>query len=244
MNEVQRERLDRSREEWIAGVSHDMKTPLSSVKGYANLLSSCEYDFVREEITSYARIIEEKATYMEDLIEDLNLTFALNNQSLPIQLKQENLVELVRRSVIDVINSKAGNQYTIDFLNQETDKILCRLDEKWFKRAIDNLLWNAMMHNSPGTTITIQITKNMEETKELPITIQISDNGKGMEEDILSRIFDRYYRGTNTNVNQVKGSGLGTAIAKQLIEAHKGSITAKSIPEIGTTFEIHLPVKN
>ena len=243
-NEINRKQLEKSREEWIAGVSHDMKTPLSSVKGYASLLASEQYTFNQEETMMYARIICDKATYMEDLIEDLNLTFAISNNALPINLQTKNLVELVRRAVIDLINGGTTNQVNINFLNQEDEKILYPIDEKWFKRAIDNLLYNSISHNKDKITITIEINQESNEQMIAPVMIKISDNGKGMTKEQLNHIFERYYRGTNTSEEKVKGSGLGTAIAKQLIEANGGHITVESEINKGTTFIIHLPGNN
>ncbi|WP_271714517.1 sensor histidine kinase [Anaeromicropila herbilytica] len=240
-NDIKREKLEQSREEWIAGVSHDMRTPLSSVKGYANLLASEQYTYDQKEVRMYAEIISDKAAYMEDLIEDLSLTFALSNNALPINLQTKNLVEIVRRSIIDLLNNGVANQIKIDFLNKQDDEILYPIDEKWFKRIIDNLLWNAISHNECGTTITIAVNHKTDEWVRTSVDIEISDNGKGMEKELLEHIFDRYYRGTNTSEEKVKGSGLGTAIAKQLIEAHGGIITVNSELDKGTTFMVHLP---
>ncbi len=242
-NEKRREQLENSREEWIAGVSHDMKTPLSSVKGYANLMALEHYNFNREETQSYAKIICDKASYMEDLIEDLNLTSAINNNVLPINLQIKNLVELVRRVVINLINDGTANHADINFLNEE-EKILYPVDEKWFIRAIENLLYNAVYHNDDKVKITISINQVPSHQAIAPVMITITDNGKGMTKEQLELIFERYYRGTNTSEDKIKGSGLGTAIAKQLIEANGGQIEVKSKINQGTTFIISLPGKN
>lgn len=242
-NEMKREQLGKSREEWIAGVSHDMKTPLSSVKGYANLLASKQYTFNQDETQIYAKIICDKASYMEGLIEDLNLTFAINNSALPINLQTTNMVELVRRVVINLVNDGTTNHVDINFLNQE-EQISYPVDEKWFIRAIENLLCNAIYHNDDKVQITISITQESSEQAIAPVTIMISDNGKGMTKEQSEHIFERYYRGTNTSEEKVKGSGLGTAIAKQLIEVNGGKITVESKFNQGTTFIISLPGKN
>jgi signal transduction histidine kinase len=244
-NDDRKRDLDKAREDWIAGVSHDMKTPLSSIKGYSDLLSSEQYDFSKRQTTEYAGIISEKAVYMEDLIEDLNLTFRLSNHALPINLESWNIVELVHRSIIDLLNNGCYDDINIDFKNREEEIISYPVDQNWFKRAVDNIICNAITHNTTGTAITVQV-KNLPDgfSHFSPVEIDIEDNGKGMDSQTLEHLFDRYYRGTNTSSNAVKSSGLGTAIAKQLIEAHDGTISVQSEPDKGTTFRIQLPGKN
>ena len=242
-NENSREKLEKSREEWIAGVSHDMKTPLSSVKGYASLLASEQYVFNQRETQSYAQIICEKAFYMEELIEDLNLTFAIKNNALPINLKIVNIVELVRRSVINLLNNGIANDADISFTYTD-EKILYPIDENWFLRAIDNLMCNAIYHNRDHIKIEVSVIQKSGEQKNAPVIVKISDNGRGMTKEQTEHIFERYYHETNTSDSGKKGSGLGTAIAKQLIEANGGKITVESEMYQGTSFIINLPEKN
>lgn len=244
INEENKAILDKSREEWIAGVSHDIKTPLSSVKGYADLLNSNKYHFSEEDVLNFGRIISEKATYIEELIEDMNLTFQLKNKAFIIKPELHNIVELVRTSIIDFINDQRYYGTTIIFNNEEEENIIYPVDSKWFKRAVDNLLANALEHNEKDTVINIKVEKQLKEFAYPTVSIKIVDNGKGMDKETLEHLFDRYYRGTNTDDRRVKGSGLGTAIAKQLIVAHDGSIVVNSSPGEGTEICISFPAKN
>lgn len=242
-NEMMRKQLETSREEWVAGISHDMKTPLSSVKGYAGLLETEQYSFSEEEVKTYAGIISEKASYMEDLIEDLNLTFAINNNALPLNLQESNIVELTRRSVIGMVNSGRADNAEFCFTCSD-EKIIYPVDEKWFARALDNILSNAVYHNQSGIRITVTVTREPESDRFLyaPVKIRIADNGEGMTKEQTEHIFERYYRGKSTG--EKNGSGLGTAIAKQLIEAIGGKITLESVLHKGTAFSIVFPGKN
>lgn len=88
-NKAERELLEKTREEWMAGVSHDLKTPLSVIKGYTVLLSSNEYEWENQQVRDFSLIMEERVEYMEKLIEDFNLTFQLKNESLPIDLEEK-----------------------------------------------------------------------------------------------------------------------------------------------------------
>ncbi len=240
-NEEKKRQLENAKEEWIAGISHDMKTPLSSVRGYADLLSSGRYEFSQEQICEYSGIIGEKAAYMEELIEDLNLTYSLSNNALPFHFELHNIVELARRSVIDFINSGLIQGAQVHFENSEDDEIFCYIDTKRFKRAVDNILSNAAVHNESGTQISVSIN-TIRNTGTFPLAeIIIKDNGKGMDEQTQQHLFERYFRGANINDRSENSSGLGMAIAKQLIEAHNGSILVDSKLGIGTKFIIRLP---
>lgn len=154
-----KKRLDQTREEWIAGISHDMKTPLSSVKGYSELLFAPHYDFSKEQTREYALNINKKATYMQELIEDLNLTFQLSNDGIFLQVEPYDLVELSRRAIIEVMDCKIGQCVDIRLENLDNDKILYPIDKRWLQRALCNLIINAVIHNKEGTQINISILK-------------------------------------------------------------------------------------
>jgi signal transduction histidine kinase len=233
-NEEDRNKLEKTREEWLTGVSHDLKTPLSAVKGYADLLAEPQYEWSKDEVQQYARVIQEKAHYMENLINDLNLTFRLKNDALPLNRERYNLVELVRRAVIDLANDPRAEVMDIDFV-ADLESIIYPVDTKWFKRALNNFLVNAVVHNPAGTKITVQVKLN--EAKDRAIII-IEDTGVGMSENTLAHLFDRYYRGSRSLLKET-GSGLGMAIAEQLVKAHDGEIHIESKEGKGTKIELH-----
>lgn len=239
----EREVLDSSREEWIVGVSHDLKTPLSSVKGYAELLHAERYRWSEEEVRQFAAVILDKTAHMEELIEELNLTYRLSNHALPLQRALRDPVEAVREAVIRLANDPRAAQMELCFEEPEAGRPLSLypLDPHWFGRALDNLLINAVLHNPPGTNIAVRIEGDADSPGGLRLTIR--DDGRGMDEETKSRLFDRYYRGTSTD-RAGEGSGLGTAIAKQLIDAHDGTILVESTVGQGTTFTLLLPPAN
>jgi signal transduction histidine kinase len=243
-SDLERKRMEKTREEWITGITHDLRTPLSSVKGYADLFAAAEYDWTDREIRQFGNVISEKATYMEELIDDLGLTFRLKNADLPLNRSSVNIVEIVRRVVIDLINNPRTEGQTVLFEN-DVDTLVYPVDTKWITRALDNLLTNSVLHNPVGTTISVSIQSLCE--KDLPysgVCIEIRDNGAGMDKETVDRLFDRYYRGTNTSDHQVEGSGLGAAISKQIIEAHGGNISVESRLGWGTVIVIELPPDN
>ncbi|KMY49703.1 sensor histidine kinase [Peribacillus loiseleuriae] len=229
-NEKERKKLEMMREDWIGNISHDIKTPLASIQGYAELIKDPDYHFSLEEIREYAEIIEQKSLYIKEVMEDLNLTTRLKNKALSLNKKTVNIVALLRNIVIDILNDpKYSNRNIVFHVNQE--KIPVAIDEILFRRAINNLIYNAIVHNDENVKINVRIEKN----KRTHITIK--DDGKGIKKEELDRIFDRYYRGTNTG-DAHRGSGLGMAIAKDIIQEHNGELTINSEIGHGTTIDI------
>lgn len=228
-NELERKKIDKMKEDWIANISHDIKTPLSSIKGYAEFLEE-DYNFSKEDIKSYAGIINNKAEYIKELVDDLNLNIKLKNSKSILKKENVNIVSLVKNLVIDILNDSKYSERYIEFESKD-ETIIMNLDKLLIQRVINNLLYNALVHNDEDVKILVKIFK------EGKTHIVISDNGKGISEKDLEHVFDRYYRGTNTGENH-KGSGLGMAIAKEVINAHDGEITINSRLEKGTDIEI------
>lgn len=231
-NEEERKKLDKMREEWISNISHDIKTPLVSVKGYAEILSSEEYNFTEEEVREYSKIIEDKSNYIKDLIDDLNLSTRLKNKDLVLNLKNINIVSLLRGVIIDILNNPQTSKVNINF-SAAREVIERDIDEILMKRVFNNILYNSIVHNDENVDIEVRVEKRDR------VYISITDNGKGIKEEELKHIFDRYYRGTNTGKRH-KGSGLGMAIAKDIVKAHGGIINMESKLGIGTKIEIIL----
>lgn len=224
--ERQREELDDRRKEWMSNVSHDLKTPLASIQGYAELLN--DDDLQADERLQYASVIERQALYMKELLDDFNLTMRLQHGDFPLSLENTSLETFVRELVIDVLNDPRYSERHVLF--DHSDAVTTSIDRHFMKRAILNFLFNALHHNEDDVEIQVSVNGNL-------VTIQ--DNGKGIEETDLPYIFERYYRGTNTE--ETRGSGLGMAISRDIIEAHGGTVTVKSSPGVGTTIDIEFP---
>lgn len=149
--ETERKKLDQMRNEWIGNVSHDLKTPLASIQGYAELLQE---DVTDEERLTYTQIIEQKSLYMRDLLNDLNLTTKLQSGTFPLQKEKVLLSSFVRECVIDVLNDPIYQTRSITF-EAESETLSATLDWNLFKRALLNFIYNALIHNSE-----IQISKS------------------------------------------------------------------------------------
>ncbi|MEC0090385.1 sensor histidine kinase [Paenibacillus macquariensis] len=231
-NEHIRKQLETTREEWIAGVSHDMKTPLSSILGYAHLMESRTYEWSQAEIREFAAIIREKSSYMDEMINDLTLTYRLKNDAFVFEFIPTDMNEFIYQTIEKWKQHPPFANVSIHYGASEAP-IIYPIDAKYFRRILDNLLANAALHNPEGTLINVSVVKN----NGSQFVLQIQDNGVGIDEETKELLFERYYRGTNTD-EFMQGTGLGMAISKQLVIQHRGQIEIESQLGIGTTISL------
>lgn len=237
-NTEERELLDKTREEWMTGVSHDLRTPLSVIKGYTVLLSSDEHVWEQTEVRHFSKIMEERVEYMEQLIEDFNLTFQLKNDTIPIQLEQKDLVNVIK-NVLEQLEKMPEAKNKVFSFETNKEQIFLDMDVKYVQRALENLIANSIKHNPPDTTIKIILHEALSHPRQ--ICVLIEDDGAGMDQETIEHLFDRYYRGTSAISNN-SGTGLGMTIARQIIIAHGGEIALNSKLHLGTQFKITFPI--
>lgn len=226
----ERQKLEKAKKDWISGISHDIKTPLSYIVGYSALLSNKEYSFEENEIQNYLAQINTKGRYLENLVEDLNLSFMLTDgEAHPhFNITGFDLIRFLQEIIADVASVPNTDGFHFSF---DTDQSVIHInaDKKLLYRAFQNILQNAVKHNPTGTHIDVCVKSSSER-----ILISISDNGIGISKENAEKIFDRYS-------TTAEGSGLGLSIVKEIIKAHKGDIFAESQPDIGSKFYISLP---
>lgn len=221
---------EKMRAEWIANISHDLKSPLSTIKGYAEILQNSEYEITKEEVGMFANEIHNAEETMYTLIEDLKTSQKLKEGKIVLNKSDNDVVEILHSCVKDVDSNLLGNSKVI-FNNKESIIISC--DRELIKRCFQNIICNAFIHNPNEIILTIEVNQ-----KEHYVEIIIEDNGIGMAEKDKEHIFERYYRGTDSQ--KTNGTGLGLAIAKEIIEVHNGKIDVTSIAGNGTKFNIVL----
>jgi signal transduction histidine kinase len=185
--------------------------------------------------------MKDRMIYIEELLEDFNLTFQLENNAYLKNIRKTNIVEILRQSIVDL-----SNQYRFDAshpisFHPDQEIIYCFIDQKLLKRSFDNLIGNAIKHNPSDTHIVVSITKDEGFDIQHFIIITIEDDGIGMDENTTKQLFDRYYRGKDSSNDQV-GSGLGMNIAKKIIQSHQGTIEIESDINRGTKLTIMLPL--
>lgn len=230
--EKDRTELEKTREEWMSGISHDLRTPLSTIQGYGYILESPSSEWNQEELREMGRMIREKGDYMLELVTDFSHVYQLKHHSEAVERHELELGELIRRSVLKYVNDATLIGYEFVY---EDDKLPIPIvgNATWLHRLMDNLLSNAVNHNRPGITITVTTGMLNDEPY-----LKVADNGQGMDEETSRKLFDRYYRGTNTEQSSA-GSGLGMSIAKMIVEAHHGRIEVRSALGAGTEISIY-----
>ncbi|MDQ0058765.1 sensor histidine kinase [Paenibacillus harenae] len=216
-NEEALRQSEQTKREWIRGISHDLKTPLTYISGYSNMLINKEYGWSEAERLEFLTIIQQKADHLQELVQDLNETV---HGQIPLRTERVDLVEIVRRTAADVGSAPWASGYLLR-LDSESDLIMADCDPRLIMRAIRNLLVNAVVHNPEGTMITVRIMQRPDRTAE----IRIEDNGIGFNDSV-----DR--------------PGLGLSIAKQLVEAHGGKMNVHSKPNEGTSLSIRLQAEH
>ncbi|URZ18222.1 sensor histidine kinase [Clostridium felsineum] len=232
-NRDRKKKIDQLRDQWISSISHDMKTPLSSIKGFSEILKDDDYEFAKDEIIDYAGIIYDKALYMEELINDLNFSYKLRNNCITINKKKVYFSKWLNNIIYTLHSSPEFKDRNVKISNID-ENIVINIDELMMKRAFVNIITNFLMYNDNNSIIEIFVEKSEEFIK-----VGIKDNGKGIPEKDIDHIFERYYRGTNTTSNS-KGSGLGMAIANDIIKLHDGVCNVKSKEGEGTEFTVFL----
>lgn len=233
--EKERTKLELTREEWMTGISHDLRTPISTIQGYGHMLESGQYKWTEAELKEIGETLRQKGEYMVELVEDFSLAFKLKNQAIPLETKPLEINQFLQNVVLKFVNDRTIQD--VHFVYQPLNKkVLVEVDKRWFERMLDNIIFNAIKHNPPHITIHLSISVETEF-----ISIEVKDDGVGMDKSVLENLFERYYRGTNTSEKK-EGSGLGMNIAKAICELHGGHIVVRSAPGVGTTITMRLPI--
>ena len=219
MQERELRRRENARADWISGVSHDIRTPLSMVMGYAVSLS--ENPSLPEQERKKAEIICSQSVRIRNLINDLNLASRLEYRMQPLNAGPVSLVTLLRQAVVDFINSDPEGRYPVSWETPgELERCLTEGDSGLIRRAVQNILNNAREHNPQGCRITAAVTE-----KEDSFCILIGDDGIGITEEKLQELIHTpHYMMSDSKAAEPR-HGLGLLIVRQIAEAHGGSVS-------------------
>ena len=225
-----------ARANWIAGVSHDIRTPLSMVMGYAGQLESDMQ--LSEDNRKKAAVIVRQSERMRNLINDLNLASKLEYNMQPISAERQNLIAVIRQVVVDFINMNIDEKYTIEW---ETDETLTAcpicIDKDLMKRAVSNLIQNSINHNEQGCHIFVRVI-----SKDNVCTVVVADDGIGATDEQIEKLNNTpHYMVCNEKTIEQR-HGLGLLIVKQIIFAHNGKMLIKHSEYGGFEVDLSLPI--
>lgn len=228
-------KLDNMRKEFIADVSHELKTPITSIMGYADTLLEEEYD--KETQSKFLSVIASEARRMAKLVTDL-LTLSKNDSNKSVvQSEAFDLGELVKKCQDKLaIEIKKKNHEVKCFVTADVPPVYADKDD--IERVILNILTNSIKYTKNGGEIKIYVGFVYNDAY-----IKVFDNGIGIPEEDLNRIFERFYRVDKARSREMGGTGLGLSIAKDLLDRNGGSIDIKSEIGKGTEVVIKVPTK-
>jgi signal transduction histidine kinase len=223
---------EKSKDELINNVSHDLRTPLTSILGYLDLIANDKYPN-EVYLKHYVDIAHEKCLTLKRLIDELFEYSKLNSRELKVNKVSIDLGELLEQVIQGFIPIFKEN--AMDFkINFDNTKLTIKADPLLIARLFDNLINNAVRYGKKGKCINIELLSEHNEA-----VVRIVNYGQEIPKEDLAYIFDRFYRVDKSRENKKGGSGLGLAIVKSIIDMHDGSIDVKSDKGI-TTFEVRL----
>ena len=232
---TEQQHLENMRKEFVANVSHELRTPLTSIKSYSEtLLDGALED--KEIAEKFLGVINAEADRMTTLVKDLLQLSRLDNQQLKWNFEEVSLVDMVKNIVERMEMEAAARRQKLEcFVLGDIPYI--EADYGRLEQVVFNLLGNAIKYTPDEGIVTVYIGKIYND-----VYFKITDNGIGIPESDLPRIFERFYRVDKARSREMGGTGLGLAIAKEIVEAHAGVITITSQSGIGTEVTVRLPV--
>ena len=229
-------RLDNMRKEFVADVSHELKTPITSIMGYADTLLEGEYE--KEIQDRFLGVVSSEAKRMARLVNDLLTLSKYDNKQNKCEKVEFDLGELVKQTQENLALEIQKKKQNIEcYVTANVPTVYA--DKYGIERVVINILTNSIKYTPEGGNIKIYVGFVYNDAY-----IKIIDNGIGIPEKDLSRIFERFYRVDKARTRALGGTGLGLSIAKEILDQNGGSIDIKSIPEKGTEVVIRVPTKN
>jgi signal transduction histidine kinase len=234
--EQQNERLrqlDRQKDEFISLVSHDLRTPLTSIIGYTELLLEEEETSSPESRRHFLEVVERNGHRLLGMVEDLLFMARLQAGRLQLDLGVVDLAQTAAECV-EALTPKAEEAGIA--LRLETDHPEVYGDERRLGQLIDNLVSNALKFTLEGGVVTVRAVRDGRSA-----VLEVEDTGIGIPAGEVDQLFGRFYRASSATERELPGTGLGLTIAKAIVDAHHGTIAVESAEGVGTTFRIEIP---
>ncbi len=229
-------KLESIRRDFVANVSHELKTPITSIEGFAETLLDGALD-EPESARRFVEIIGKQASRLHAIVEDLLALSRVEQEAKREEIVLQELpIAEVLQAAIHVCSLKAEKEnMAISLVCAPT--ITAGINPALFEQAVVNLLDNAVKYSGKGSEIKVEVEKKAGE-----VLIRVCDNGVGIASQDISRIFERFYRVDKARSAKLGGTGLGLSIVKHIVQAHHGYVSVESSPGKGSIFTLHLPV--
>lgn len=224
--------IETLRTDFVANVSHEFKTPIAAIEGYAMLLQN--QNLPQEKYDRYVEKILDNSRRLTSLSGNILMLSKLENQETILDKTEYRLDEQIRKCILMLENKWASKQIEFDM---ELPRQFYYGSEPLLDQVWSNIIDNAIKHSSENGRIRISV-----ETKSEMLRVAITDEGTGMTEEVQKHIFEKFYQGDSSRKSD--GNGLGLALVKRIITLCKGKISVESAPGVGTTFVVALPCVN
>ena len=226
---------DRQNRELISNISHDLKTPITAVKGYVEGIMDGVAD-TPEKMDRYIRTIYNKSIEMDHLINELTFYTKINTNRIPYTFSKVNVQNFFEDAAEEIRYDLTSKNIEFDYQNTVGRDVQVIADVEQMRRVINNIIGNSVKYmDKPDKKISLRVRDAGEE-----IEAQISDNGKGISSKDLGNIFNRFYRADSSRNSTQGGSGIGLSIVKKIMEDHGGRVWASSVEGEGTTMYFSL----
>ncbi len=225
-------RISDYRKEFLGNLSHELKTPLFNIQGYVQSLIHGGMDD-QKIANSFLLKAEKNIDRLCALIADVDVMSKLDTGEMPLKITSFDIVALIKEIAFTLDESTKAKNIKFEFAT--TDKRIVSADKEKIAQVVANLLDNSIKYGKPNGTTTMKFYDMGKQ-----ILVEVTDNGQGIEEEHLSRLFERFYRVDKSRKSQ-DGSGIGLAIVKHIINAHQQTINVRSAVNLGTTFAFTLP---
>ncbi|MFP7299530.1 two-component system histidine kinase PnpS [Neobacillus niacini] len=226
-------KLEQMRKDFVANVSHELKTPVTSIKGFSEtLIDGAMHN--QDTLEAFLSIINKESNRMQSLIQDLLDFSKIEQQEFKLNIQGFDLYELIKE-VITMLNKRAKSKDIRLELEFNREELYIQGDHDRLKQVFINIISNAILYTPPRGSVTVTLFDYEKKVK-----VHIKDTGVGIKQEEIPRIFERFYRVDRARSRDSGGTGLGLAIVKHLVEAHHGNISVKSAPGEGSEFIIEL----
>ena len=232
------EKVSTMRSQFIQAATHDLKNPLFTIMGYADLIHDMSAASTPEQISEFSQHISNSSEKMSRLIANMLDLLHAESKHISIDLRMVNFQEFILEQLD--LHQLNAQEKSIDIqFNTDTPTLQVALDIDLFSRVVDNLVSNAIKYSPDNRRIFVSINSTSD-----AVILDVADEGYGMSQETLDNLFEPFYRAVDMQKREIEGTGLGLSVMRELVHRHEGDIQVESELGQGSVFRVFLPRKN